>query len=760
VELAAISEDALVAPLAASTLGVLEAAGSSPLESVVAFLRPRAVLLVLDNCEHLVEACAHLVDRLLASCPDLRILATSREPLRVDGERQRRVPPLAVPGPQDAHSPEALGRWPAVQLFVERARATEPEFRLAGENAPAVAEICASLDGIPLALELAAARVSVLSVGQIQERLSDSLQLLSGGGRAKPTRQKTLRAAFDWSYALLSALEQSAFRQLAVFRGGWSLEEAEAVVGFGEGTSPPPNRLAAREAAIPRPLIPDPWLPTPGPPVLDLLTGLVGKSLVVVDGGGRNARYRLLEPVRQYAQEHLDAVGGTAAARTRHLTCYLALAERAAAQLHGPEQVAWLDRLDLERDNLRVALRWTDEQGDRTSLLRLAGALALFWEGRSHIREGRQWLEAALQAADDATPPEIRLRALLGAGHMAHYEADYAASVARFEECLAIAQRVGDRSGMAAALTDLGMSLRLQGNLTRSREVLEEALLLYDALGDRSGRALALGNLGATIRPSGGWVGRAPAAASIPADPAAIALSAEATAQSLRHLEESLALYEGEGDVRMAAIIRHTLGLTYLQQGDLAAAGQSFATAFAEHTRVGDRWCMTYSLMGLAATLVRLGAGASAVRILASASALGDVPGDPLTNVGRATYGPLIEEVRAQVSVAEFARLWAEGRAMSFAEAVAAATAAAESDEAPATAAPSSRVGAAAVLLTPREREVATLIGQGCRTDREIAERLTITAGTASVHVHHILEKLAFHSRWQIADWAVAQGLH
>jgi DNA-binding CsgD family transcriptional regulator/tetratricopeptide (TPR) repeat protein len=624
-----------------------------------------------------------------------------------------------------------------------------------------VAEICTALDGIPLALELAAARVSVLSVDQIQERLSDCLRLLGGGGRAKPTRQKTLRAAFDWSYALLSALEQAAFRQLAVFRGGWSLEEAEAVVGFGEGTSPPPNRLAAREAAIPRPLIPDPWPPTPGPPVLDLLTGLVGKSLVVVDGGGRNARYRLLEPVRQYAQEHLDAVGGTAAARTRHLTCFLALAERAAAQLHGPEQVEWLDRLDLERDNLRVALRWADGQGDRESLLRLAGALALFWEGRSHIREGREWLEAALRAArDDATTPASRLRALLGAGRMAHFEADYTTSVARFEECLAIAHRVGDRKGMAAALTDLGMSLRLQGNLTRSRDVLEEALLLYDALGDRSGRALALGNLGATIRPSSGWVGRAPAAASIPADPVAIALSAEATAQSLRHLEESLALYEGEGDVRMAAIIRHTLGLTHLQQGDLASAGQSFATAFAEHTRLGDRWCMTYSLMGLAATLVRRGAGASAVRILASASALGDVPGDPLTNVGRATYGPLLEEVRAQVSTAEFARLWDEGRAMSYAEAVAAAMAAVESGAAPAAAAPSSRVGAAVALLTPRERQVATLIGQGCRTDREIADRLTITAGTASVHVHHILEKLAFHSRWQIADWAVAHGLH
>jgi predicted ATPase/DNA-binding CsgD family transcriptional regulator len=704
VELAAISDESLVPQVVASTLGVLDSAGTSALDVLVAFLRPRAALLVLDNCEHLVDACAALADRLLATCPDLRILATSRELLQIDGERQRRVLPLTIPDPRDFSSPEALAHCPSVQLFVERARAIEPTFQLTAANAPAVARVCTSLDGIPLALELAAARVRVLSVEQIQERLGDCLRLLTGSSRAKPTRQQTLRSALTWSYDLLTESEQVAFRRLAVFGRGWGLEAAETVCG--------------------------------GPGVLDLLTRLVDKSLVLVGEVEHAARYRLLEPVRQYAWQRLEASGEANAARARHLGFFVALAERAATFLRGPEQVAWLTRLEQEQDNLRAALRWAEEGGDGESLTRLAGALAPFWEGHSHVNEARRWLDAALDPSWNVpVTTSARAKALLGAGRMAFLAGDYDKAVGRFAESLGLADQLGIRAGAAAALVDLGMALRLQRNVPRSVQVLEEGLALYRELGDRAGIALALLNLGATLRIQG------------------------AVDRSRILLEDSLSLFRDEGDVRCIAITQAMLGHTALQQGDARLAAVRFTEGLAGCVEAGDRWFVVYDLMGLAAALVGSGKVARAARLLGAARAIGDAPGNPLVNVGRITYGSLVEDVRARLSEEEFARVWAEGQAMSFDQAVRYALAADEPDPAPAQVIPPPALRGAAGLLTAREREVARLIGQGVRTDRQIAERLTITVGTAGVHVHHILEKLGLHSRWQIADWAIAQGL-
>lgn len=385
-ELAALSDPLLLPEAVAAALGVREGPGQgcSNVDALVASLQPRAPPLVLDNCEHLVDACAELADRLLSECPNLRILATSREPLQIDGERQRRVLPLPVPDPSRPASPEDLARCPTVQLFVERARAVEPGFVLTTENAAEVARICTLLGGIPLAVELAAARVRVLSVWQIAERLGDCFRLLTGSSRSAPTRQQTLKATLGWSYDLLSRPEQTVFRRLSAFPGGWCLEAAEAVCQ-GDGLD--------------------------GEDVLDVLTRLVDKSLVLVQEQGSEVRYHLLEPVRQYAEQHLAEIGGVEDTRARVAAFYLALAERAEPEVHGPSQVGWLARLDRELDNIRAVLRWSEERGDVETPLRVAGALCWYFWLRRHLREGQRWLESAL-ARDAAVPTRIRAKAL------------------------------------------------------------------------------------------------------------------------------------------------------------------------------------------------------------------------------------------------------------------------------------------------------------------------------------------------------------
>ena len=357
---------------------------------MLAFLRARRLLLVLDNCEHLIEACAALVDRLLAACPDLRILATSRESLQVAGEHQVRVAPLAVPDP--AAAIDEIARSPAVECFVARAQGVDASFRLTPDNAATIGAVCRRLDGIPLALALAAARARVLTVGEILARLEDCFRLLTGGSRATPARQQTLKATLDWSYALLTPAERAVLRRLAVFAGGATLDAAEAVCADDD---------VGADA------------------VLDALTRLIDKSLLGVEQAGETVRYRLLEPVRQYGVRHLDAACEHGPARARHAACYLALAERASPALYGPEQAPWLARLEHEHDNLRAALRWARERGETITELRLGAALARFWCRHSHLREGREWLEGALARAVGEVPAGVRARALHGAGLLA-----------------------------------------------------------------------------------------------------------------------------------------------------------------------------------------------------------------------------------------------------------------------------------------------------------------------------------------------------
>jgi predicted ATPase len=451
VDLAPLVDPVLIPQTIASVLGVLEQSGEPILTTVLRVLGDQQVLLILDNCEHLLDACAHLVDVLLRGCLQLQILATSREALGIGGEVTRRVPSLAVPSPEHLPPLELLTQYEAVQLFVERALAVQPAFAVTAENASPVAQLCWRLDGIPLAIELAAARLRVLSVEQVASRLGDRFRLLTGGSRTALRRQQTLQAAIDWSHDLLSAPERTLFRRLAVFAGGFSLEAAEGMCSEG----------------------------LPQQDVLDLLTGLVDKSLVLADEQGVDARYRLLETIRQYAGEKLVSAGEAEAVRDRHLDWYLRLAEQAKPELIGPNQVAWLDRLERDQANLRAALEWALERGAGDRALRLVAGVWRLWYVRDRRGEGREWLLRVLAATDAATPTRARAEALDGACEIAMSLRGDDPVVARLgEESLAMYRSLGDRRGGAWALCHLANQAGSSGDPTRAEELAAEALVL------------------------------------------------------------------------------------------------------------------------------------------------------------------------------------------------------------------------------------------------------------------------------------------
>ncbi len=708
VELAPITDPAL-APLAvAAVFNIPEGAGVPPIERVAAVLRGRRVLLLLDNCEHQIDACAELAERLLADCPDVVILATSRQPLQIDRERRWRVPPLPAPGFDDAVSRAALAEYPAVQLFVARARAVAPDFDLTDANHAAIARICARLDGLPLALELAAVRVGVLTPPQILERLDNAIRLLTGGSRAAPTRHQSLRATLDWSYHLLTPPEQSVLRRLAVFVDGSDIDAAEAVCAA-------------------------PGLPAED--VLDLLSRLVDRSLVLVVQAAETARYRLLEPVRQYAAQRLVESRDDDAARARHAAYYLALAERAAPELRGPAQVAWLRRLEWEHGNLRAALHWTIEGGETEKGLRLAVALVQFWEGHGHLGEGRRWLRIALDAAPARTTPAApRAWALLGAGALAEWQDDLDAGESLLEECLALARAEDDRACVAWSTAWLGILHSSRGERARGAALLDESLRLFRDLKDQPGLAFAYLNLGNS------------------------AIYAGDAARAAPLLNESLSLFRALGDTRYVAIANTMLGLSLTFLGNAAEAAVPLAEGVRGHWEAGDRTYLAYAMMVKAGVCLRLKQPARATRLLGAAGALREVLGGSLAPSTLALHERLVAALHSQLSPAEFDAAWAAGRALTLEQAVAEAVAGAETLQPlppPVTMHPPMGVHEP---LTPREVAVAELLAQGC-TDRQIAATLAISVRTVNSHVQHLLGKLGVRSRWQIAERVPADGL-
>jgi predicted ATPase len=451
VELAPLSDPDLVAQAVASVLGVRETPGTPLVDSLRAHLGSRQALLVLDNCEHLVGACADLASNLLRSCPGLRILATSRETLGVPGEAIFAVPPLSLPDPRRLPAPGGLPEYEAVRLFVERARAVKADFSLDEGNALAVAQICYRLDGIPLAIELAAARVRVLSAGRISSRLDDSFSLLASGGRTAMARHGTLRATMDWSYELLSVEERGLLERLSVFAGGFTLEAVE-FVGAGDDTAESD--------------------------VLELMTSLVDKSLVQVEEHEGDFRYRLLETVRQYGRERLGESREEAGIAERHADFFVGLAERAAPELKGHAQVAWLEHLEREHDNLRAAMRWLLERGEVETAVQLAWALRLFWYVRGRQREGYRYTAETLQLDGDL-PASVRAKALCAAGLMSYGLEGHERTRRLWEESAALFRQAEDEFGLAVSLAGMGLMILQQGDTERASALFEEALVLY-----------------------------------------------------------------------------------------------------------------------------------------------------------------------------------------------------------------------------------------------------------------------------------------
>jgi len=733
VELAPLTDQRLIAATVLATLGAREEPERSPLATLADLLQGKRLLLVLDNCEHLVSACAGLATTLLRDCPDLQILATSRHPLVVAGEVTWRVAPLAAPGSDDLRPPDRLAEVETVRLFLDRARAAVPSFVLTEANTSIVAQICRRLDGLPLAVELAAPWVKALAVGQIVERLDDSFTLLARESEAAPVRQRALRATMDWSSELLSEAERVLFRRLAVFSGGWTLDAAEsvcAVSSAGGSTGAARGGLSSNR-------------------VLPLLGQLIDRSLVEVAEQGGAARYRFLEPIRQYAGERLRAAGEEAAFVRRHRLWLAELVERAEAEWRGERQTAWLARLDAEHDNLRAAL---DRRGsspvDVEAALRVAGALWWFWLMRGHAREGRARLAELLV---DVPPKSTatRAKALSTAGRLALVQGDYQTARSSLEASLAIWRRLERPEHVADALHDLGQAAHSEGKHALARELLEESLGLARELGDQIRLYLALDHLGELIQDLGD-------------DDGAAAL-----------YEQALQIQRALGHRRGMVVSLTNLGSLAQRRGDHERAEALHRESLTLVVDLGDRRRTVACLEGLASAASSRGQAERAARLFGAAEALREAAGVTLPPPHRALREPRVAAVRALMRPEAFESAWSAGRAMTLDEAVRyalqdpgderssdRAEQVIEAGAPPTKAGGTARRGSSPLesSLTAREREVAALVAQGF-TNRQIAEALVITEGTAGSHLEHILAKLGFRSRSQVAAWAVTQGL-
>jgi len=453
-----VSGEQLVAQAIANSLKIQEISGR-PLQTILMdFLRDKRLLLVVDNCEHLIQHCATLVAKLLQKCPGLRILATSREPLGIGGELTWRVPSLSLPDPATVESPETLSSYEAIKLFTNRALAKQSDFKITPQNVKGLVQICSRLDGIPLAIELAAARVQGLTIEHIANRLNDRFRLLTTGSRDALPRQQTLKNTIDWSYELLTKQEQKLLRRLSVFAGGWQLEAAEAVCA-GEG-------IEEFE-------------------VLDLLLQLVNKSLVKVEEQTGQMRYGMLETIRQYTQNKLEEAEEKEQIRGQHLDYYLRFVQQAEPELFKQDQKKWLDQLEQEHDNLRVALDWSlnsnnTKVGMADVALELGGIMAWFWEKHGHLSEGRRWLEAALAKGDDTNiSGSVKAKGLAGASFIVLRQSEFALSISLATESLKLYEVEGDTSGGAWVLEIIGLAELEQGRFEQADKYFQDSLKLY-----------------------------------------------------------------------------------------------------------------------------------------------------------------------------------------------------------------------------------------------------------------------------------------
>lgn len=624
-------------------------------------MRTKHLLLLVDNCEHLLDACASVVDMLLRQCPGLKILASSRQTLGTAGEQTYRVPSLSLPDRNVTQPPHTLLQYESVQLFVDRALLVRADFVLTQDNAAALASLCWHLDGIPLAIELAAARMGLLSVAEIDRKLDHRFHLLTGGSRTALPRHQTLLSLIDWSYDLLNVPEKLLLQRLSVFAGGFTMEAAELVCAC-EGVAD--------------------WQ------VLDLLALLCDKSLVVVvEQVEQYSRFRLLETVRQYAREKREQSSDNANIRTQHSRYFLALAEEAESKLSAAEQSESLLRLEAEHENLLASLDWCLAAVDAHDVLRLCGALGDFWMLQGRLSEGREWCERVFLKTESQPPTAERAKALNAAGTLALYQGDFAAARDLHETALAIAQQLADQQGIRAALSGMGLLALSLGDFPAAQTRNEASLAVAQQIGERRGVATALGNLGAVALSQGDYhaaqalLDRSLAYAREMGDRwnAALILyrlglvacfSGEgAAARTL--LEESLAIRREFSDASGAARALSGLGMVAYDQGDFAASSALYRESLAIQRTLSDRSAVAISLEGLAEAMAALEDVPRAAQLWGAMQRLRADIGSPLRPAWRNHCDKSVAAARTALNDdAGFEQAWQQGRALTLEQAI------------------------------------------------------------------------------------------
>jgi predicted ATPase/DNA-binding CsgD family transcriptional regulator len=750
---------------------------------LAAYLEDKDLLLFLDNFEHLMTA-APQIAQLLGMCPRLKVLVTSRAALRISGEHEYPVAPLSLPDLKSTPDLELLAQVPAVALFMQRARALRPDFCLTHTNGPAIAEICVRLDGLPLAIELAAARIKLLSPQAMLAQLSGDFRargaLLSGGSQDLPGRQQSLRATLGWSYGLLNRAEQMLFRRLAIFTGGFTLEAAEAVAAA-------PAIEQGKMGAY---------------TVLDLLAHLMDQSLLThlldtVDENDDVPRYALLDTLREFGLEQLAQSGELEQIQQVHAAYYLALAEEAEPELTGAERRFWLERLDAEHDNLLAALRSALDRRDHATALRLAGSLWWFWYLRGYQNKGRRWLEEVISAAGifpapsgkrSAKPePEIdramelsQARTLAGAGILAHYQGDSSRTSALCGESLARFRRLGDKHGIAIALHGLAAVARSGGNYAAARAMYRKGLALFQEVGDKWFTEYTRFYLGVTFWLEGDWDAAEPlfqacmSGYSVLGDRkgisyahfglAHVALGRGHYAPARAHFEQALETKRGLGDRLSVGRILHGLGEVAFGQDDLAAAQDLHQQSAAIFHELHDLPLLFWSLDSMAGVAVAQGHPARGVRLFGAAAALRSAIGVPQPPFRRARYERILALGRSQLDEATAAQAWAQGQAMTVEQAVqyastpaANASHASSGKQAPQTQATQQETSPLSEL-TNREVEVLRLVAAGM-TDAQVAEQLVLSVRTINSHLRSIYSKLGVNTRTAASRYAVEHGL-
>ncbi len=707
VELAGLQDGGLVAETVAAALGLQDRVAGGALRALSEFLAERQLLLVLDNCEHLLQACAVLADSLLRGCPGLRILATSRQPLAIAGEQIFVVPPLSVPALDQPLPPEEILRYEALSLFAERAAAVHPAFVIHPGNQEAVVGICRRLDGIPLAIELAAVRLRALSAHQLLERLDDRYGLLIGGSPAVLPRQQTLRALIDWSYELCSPAERLLWERLSIFVDGFDLAAAEEVCSDAQ---------------------------LPAAAVLDLVAGLVDKSVLVVEQRDGRVHYHLPETLREYGRSHLASHDQLRTLRLRHRDWCQQLVNEAEAGWSGPNQVALFARLQLAHANLRAALTCClAEPGAAQTGLRMASALRFYWLTSGRLNEGRHWL--GLLLASDHEPSAARVKGLYVAGYLATMLDDFAAAERQLGEAGQLAEQLEDLPGASYVRQVSGLAMLFQADPVRAAQLFERALADHLQLADPA--AVIYDRIG--LAQASSLLGNGEYAAEL--------------------LELCIAATESSGEHWIRALTLWALGVEACLRGDYQQASEHERQSIRLRLPFNDPWDIGLNLDVMAWAAAGAGDCERAARLFGAADAIPQIVGTSLATLGHlaglhANYQAVARQALGAVA---FQRAVQQGLSLSFDEAVAFALGDPTPPEPPvAKARPAAAVPSS---LTRREREIAELIARGL-SNKEIAAALVIAQRTAEAHVEHILVKLGYTSRVQVASWVVGNRIN